>query len=189
MKTETEATADNERIMPRFRALQREVTAASAEAVRLADAADAEADPVVFAASYRAMWRAYNEASAAGGEACQLFDSLFEVYRGYFDAAAVRPLPADFAEERRMWRKIMACYGRERHGGNNWVQRHDQCRHGRNGQRRPSLKRMQSLPRMQSLKQLQRMAVCSSADAAAEAAAKAASRGRQRQCGSTRCGG
>ena len=43
MKTETEATADNERIMPRFRALQREVTAASAEAVRLADAADAEA--------------------------------------------------------------------------------------------------------------------------------------------------
>ena len=110
MKTETEATADNERIMPRFRALQREVTAASAEAVRLADAADAEADPVVFAASYRAMWRAYNEASAAGGEACQLFDSLFEVYRGYFDAAAVRPLPADFAEERRMWRKIMACY-------------------------------------------------------------------------------
>ena len=110
MKTETEATADNERIMPRFRALQREVTAASAEAVRLADAADAEADPVVFSASYRAMWRAYNEASAAGGEACQLFDSLFEVYRGYFDAAAVRPLPADFAEERRMWRKIMACY-------------------------------------------------------------------------------
>ena len=110
MKTETAATADNERIMPRFRALQREVTAASAEAVRLADAADAEADPVVFAASYRAMWRAYNEASAAGGEACQLFDSLFEVYRGYFDAAAVRPLPADFAEERRMWRKIMACY-------------------------------------------------------------------------------
>ena len=129
MKTETAATADNDRIMRRFYTLQHEATSASAETIRLAAAAPG---------AYSAMWRAYNEASAAGGEACQLFDSLFEVYRGYFDAAAVRPLPADFAEERRMWRKIMACYGRERHGGNHWGQRHDQCRHGRNGQRRPS---------------------------------------------------
>ena len=106
MKTETAATADNERIMRRFYTLQHEITAATAEAIRLAAAA--EADPAEFAGSYRAMWRAYNEAVAAGEEVGELFDSVFELYRGYFDAAAVRG--AEFEEERRMWRKIMACY-------------------------------------------------------------------------------
>ena len=106
MKTETEATADNERIMRRFYTLQHEVTVASAEAIRLAAAAAAH--PTEFAVSYSAMWRAYNEAVAAGDEVGQLFDSLFEVYRGYFDAAAGQC--AEFEEERRMWRKMMACY-------------------------------------------------------------------------------
>jgi hypothetical protein len=104
MKTETEATTDNERIMRRFYTLQRDATAASAETIRLAAAA--AADP----AAYRAMWRAYNEATAAGEEVGELFDSLFEVYRGYFDAAAVRGKSTEFGEERRVWRKIMACY-------------------------------------------------------------------------------
>ena len=108
MKTETAATADNERIMRRFYTLQHEVTVASAEAIRLAAAA--EADPAEFESSYRAMWRAYNEATAAGEEVGELFDSVFELYRGYFDAAAVRGQSAEFEEERRMWRKIMACY-------------------------------------------------------------------------------
>ncbi len=108
MKTETAATADNERMMRRFYTLQHEATSASAEAIRMAAAA--AADPASFAASYSAMWRAYNEATAAGEEVGELFDSLFEVYRGYFDAAAVRGKSAEFGEERRMWRKIMACY-------------------------------------------------------------------------------
>ncbi len=108
MKTETEATADNERIMSRFRTLRSETYAATAETVRLAAEAE-NADPTTFAAHYSAMWRAYNVAVSSGDEACDLFDSLFEVYRGYFDAAAALR-PAEFEEESGMWRKIIDCY-------------------------------------------------------------------------------